>query len=317
MSVVCVTDDIRKEADIAKGLNGVVIGLVADPETPAGVAGLRPGDVIVEMNGKSKKDVSFKVNRKGTEVTVGVSREDAKSAKSAKISSARLEGRPMRAAFFFCLGLLIHRWLEAGLENDLVEGAFPDESFLPGLLRIRMENDVLCRFQHNPGVCIQLSLDLTGGPAGITRIDSDCRTIGIGQGTPLGIEVFHHRGCGRLEDHAFDGLLAPNGSRIPWTLAAQHKEDILLNRAADIDRDRRRRRRSHPFDQVAEGESGRTIHHETEGSALIVGDHENDGSVEIGIGKIDVGNEKVAAEIPRLPLGVRHILLPVVLSHLG
>jgi len=76
VSVVRVTDDIRKEADIAKGLNGVVIGLVADPETPAGVAGLRPGDVIVEMNGKSKKDVSFKVNRKGTEVTVGVSREE-------------------------------------------------------------------------------------------------------------------------------------------------------------------------------------------------------------------------------------------------
>ena len=89
VSVVRVTDDIRKEADIAKGLNGVVIGLVADPETPAGVAGLRPGDVIVEMNGKSigtimdfykalndksKKDMSFKVNRKGTEVTVGVSR---------------------------------------------------------------------------------------------------------------------------------------------------------------------------------------------------------------------------------------------------
>jgi hypothetical protein len=91
----------------------------------------------------------------------------------------------MRAAFFFCLGLLIHRWLEAGLKNDLVEGAFPDESFLPSLLRIRMEDEVLCRFQDNPSVCIQLSLDLAGGPAGIASVDSDCRTIGIRQGTPL------------------------------------------------------------------------------------------------------------------------------------
>ena len=46
MTVVQVNDEIRKEADIDKGLNGVVIGLVADPDTPAGMAGLRPGDVV-------------------------------------------------------------------------------------------------------------------------------------------------------------------------------------------------------------------------------------------------------------------------------
>lgn len=89
VSVVRITEEIRKEADIAKGLSGVVIGLVADPETPAGVAGLRPGDVVVSINGravntvldfykalndKSQKEVSFKVNRKGTEVTVTVGR---------------------------------------------------------------------------------------------------------------------------------------------------------------------------------------------------------------------------------------------------
>ena len=89
VSVLRITDEIRKEADIAKGLNGVVIGLVADPETPAGVAGLRPGDVVISINGravntvldfykalndKSRREVSFKVNRKGTEVTVTVGR---------------------------------------------------------------------------------------------------------------------------------------------------------------------------------------------------------------------------------------------------
>jgi Do/DeqQ family serine protease len=89
ISVVRITDEIRKEADLEKGLNGVVIGLVADPETPAGVAGLRPGDVILSINGKavstvmdfykalnekSRREVTFKVNRKGTEVTVTVGR---------------------------------------------------------------------------------------------------------------------------------------------------------------------------------------------------------------------------------------------------
>jgi Do/DeqQ family serine protease len=89
VSVVRVNDEIRKEADIAKGLNGVVIGLVADPETPAGVAGLRPGDVVLSINGRAvgtvmdfyralndraQKDVTFKVNRKGTEVSVSVGR---------------------------------------------------------------------------------------------------------------------------------------------------------------------------------------------------------------------------------------------------
>jgi Do/DeqQ family serine protease len=89
ISVVRITDEIRKEADLEKGLNGVVIGLVADPETPAGVAGLRPGDVVLSINGravstvmdfykalneKSRREVTFKVNRKGTEVTVTVGR---------------------------------------------------------------------------------------------------------------------------------------------------------------------------------------------------------------------------------------------------
>jgi hypothetical protein len=65
---VRVTDDIRKEANIAKGLNGVMIVEMNGKQIGTIM------DFYKALNDKSKKDVSFKVNRKGTEVTVGVSR---------------------------------------------------------------------------------------------------------------------------------------------------------------------------------------------------------------------------------------------------
>ncbi len=89
MTVVNVTDDIRKEADIPAAVNGVAIGYLPDQDTPASIAGFKPGDVITEINGravrnmldyyrgindKSKKEVTFRVNRKGTEVTIGLGR---------------------------------------------------------------------------------------------------------------------------------------------------------------------------------------------------------------------------------------------------
>ena len=89
VSVVRITDQIRQDAGIAKGVDGVVIGYLPDAETPAAIAGLKPGDVVTEINGKqvknimdfyktlndkSKKDTAFKVNRKGTDVTIGLTR---------------------------------------------------------------------------------------------------------------------------------------------------------------------------------------------------------------------------------------------------
>jgi len=89
MTVVKITDDIRKEAGIDKGVEGVVIGYIPDENTPSAIAGFRPGDVITEINGRavrtmmdfyrgindrSKKDVTFRINRKNVEVMIGLAR---------------------------------------------------------------------------------------------------------------------------------------------------------------------------------------------------------------------------------------------------
>lgn len=94
MSVVHVNDQVRQQdQNIPKGIDGVMIGYVAadtpDNQSPAAIAGFRPYDVITQVNGKdvrtvmdfyralndkSKKEVSFKINRSGTDVTIGLTR---------------------------------------------------------------------------------------------------------------------------------------------------------------------------------------------------------------------------------------------------
>jgi serine protease Do len=89
MTVVKLTDDIRTEGSISAGVDGVVVGYIPDANTPAAIAGFRPWDVITAINGKpvstmmdyyrgindrSKKDVTFRINRKNVEVTIGLAR---------------------------------------------------------------------------------------------------------------------------------------------------------------------------------------------------------------------------------------------------
>jgi serine protease Do len=89
MTVVKITDDIRKEGGISAGVDGVVVGYIFDADTPAAIAGFHAGDVITEINGKSvrtmmdyykaindrtKKEVTFHINRKNVEVTIGLAR---------------------------------------------------------------------------------------------------------------------------------------------------------------------------------------------------------------------------------------------------
>ena len=87
MTVVNLSDQIRQEAGIPQSLRGVVVGSLVNQDTPAAIAGFRPGDVITAVNGKSVsnmmdffralnedsgKSASFQIVRDGTEVTIGL-----------------------------------------------------------------------------------------------------------------------------------------------------------------------------------------------------------------------------------------------------
>jgi serine protease Do len=86
ISVVKITEEIQKQLDMSKRMGDLIIGNVAS-DGPAGVAGLRTGDVIKEVNGKSVKSVMdfyrtlndnesnelvFRIYRQGTELLLGL-----------------------------------------------------------------------------------------------------------------------------------------------------------------------------------------------------------------------------------------------------
>jgi len=87
MTVVNINDQIRQEAGIPGNIRGVVVASLVSQDTPAAVAGLRPGDVITAVNGTSVrnmmdfyralnegsgKSATFQIVREGTEVTIGL-----------------------------------------------------------------------------------------------------------------------------------------------------------------------------------------------------------------------------------------------------
>ncbi len=89
MAVARLTDELRTAAKVAAGVDGLLVGQVTDPETPAAKAGFQAGDVIVSVNGTSvknvmdyyralndtsKRSVTFVVNRAGKEMTIELPR---------------------------------------------------------------------------------------------------------------------------------------------------------------------------------------------------------------------------------------------------
>jgi serine protease Do len=87
MTVVNIDDQIRQEASIPRNISGVVVGSLVNRDTPAAVAGFRPGDVIKAVNGRtvtnmldyfralnegSRSTMSFQIVRNGTEVSIGL-----------------------------------------------------------------------------------------------------------------------------------------------------------------------------------------------------------------------------------------------------
>jgi len=97
MSVAHVNDQVRTssgDTDIPKGVDGVMVGIVTagnqqGQQTPAAIAGLKPYDMINQVNGKdihnvmdfykalndkTKKDITIKVTRDGDDVTITLPR---------------------------------------------------------------------------------------------------------------------------------------------------------------------------------------------------------------------------------------------------
>ena len=88
MFVLRITEDIEKQLDLPKKKGELVVARV-DKDTPAAVAGIRPGDIIIKVNGEevenlrgfysalnasSGRTVLFRIYRQGQELTVGIDR---------------------------------------------------------------------------------------------------------------------------------------------------------------------------------------------------------------------------------------------------
>ncbi|MGA2640229.1 MAG: Do family serine endopeptidase [Spirochaetia bacterium] len=89
MTAIDINDQVRQQVDIPRGTNGVVVGYVPDQNSPASIAGLKPGDVITAVNGKSVRNMMeyyqalnagaghsaiFTIERDGTEISIGLDR---------------------------------------------------------------------------------------------------------------------------------------------------------------------------------------------------------------------------------------------------
>ncbi len=89
MTVIDINDQVRQQVDIPRGTQGVVVGYVPDQDSPASIAGLKPGDVITAVNGKSTRNmldyyralngnsgrnVMFTIKRDGSEISIGLDR---------------------------------------------------------------------------------------------------------------------------------------------------------------------------------------------------------------------------------------------------
>jgi Do/DeqQ family serine protease len=87
MTVIDIDDQVRQQANISASVHGVVVGYLPEQDTPASIAGFRPGDVITDINGKPVRNmmdyykalnetgngqVTFHIVRDGTDVSIGL-----------------------------------------------------------------------------------------------------------------------------------------------------------------------------------------------------------------------------------------------------
>jgi Do/DeqQ family serine protease len=89
MTAIDIDDQVRQQANISASVHGVVVGYLPEQDTPASIAGFRPGDVITDINGKPVQNmmdyykalnetgngqVTFHIVRDGTDVSIGLER---------------------------------------------------------------------------------------------------------------------------------------------------------------------------------------------------------------------------------------------------
>jgi Do/DeqQ family serine protease len=89
MTVVDIDEQVRQQVNIPASLHGVAVGYLPEQDTPASIAGFRPGDVITDINGQPVRNmmdyykalndtrggqVTFHIVREGTDVSVGLER---------------------------------------------------------------------------------------------------------------------------------------------------------------------------------------------------------------------------------------------------
>jgi serine protease Do len=87
LTVIDINDEVRQEMKIPAALRGVVVGSPPEGDTPASIAGFKPGDVITDINGKpvrnmldyykalndrSASQVTFHLVRDGTDIRLGL-----------------------------------------------------------------------------------------------------------------------------------------------------------------------------------------------------------------------------------------------------
>jgi serine protease Do len=87
MTVVDIDEQVRQQVSIPASLHGVVVGYLPQQDTPASIAGFRPGDVITSINGERVQNmmdyykalngarggqVTFNIVREGTDISIGL-----------------------------------------------------------------------------------------------------------------------------------------------------------------------------------------------------------------------------------------------------
>ena len=88
LTAIPITDEVRQDQTIPRGVRGVIVGDMPDQNTPAAVAGIQTADIITSINGRAvrsmmdyykalndsaRRTVTFGILRNGKDISIGLS----------------------------------------------------------------------------------------------------------------------------------------------------------------------------------------------------------------------------------------------------